>query len=603
MAEFLYSSQEQKFLLKEWLDTQKIMDCAPYNEYLDMDTVDMIIDETLNVAKNKIAPTNIDGDRIGAQLKDGKVILPESYHTLYHFMIDTGYGASERDPNDEAPLPTFVRMPEKEFFSAANPSYTYAGLAGGTANLIELYGTEEQKNKFLPNMYNGKWSGTMCLTEPDAGSDAGEAITKAIPTDQSGVYKIKGVKCFITGGDHDLTENIIHLILARVEGAASGSKGLSLFIVPKIRINEDGTLGEPNDVVPIALEHKMGLKGSATTMLSFGDNDNCEGYLLGNPPDENGVGEGLRQMFVLMNGARQGTGLTAVGIGQAACNYSVQYAKERIQGKAVTNKKGPRVPIIQHADVRRMLIDQKAQLEAARAIVYQNAYFMDMANVSEDKQQKMYYNGMVEFGTPVVKAYPTDIAWDTIEEAIQVHGGYGYTEEYPVSQCARDEKVLSIWEGTSFIQAQDLVGRKWKMKDNALLKMWNKYIADSLAASSKSGAFDKECELMTKAHAAHQEIQKAILTSTDPNFPGLYATRALHATAWVWGGTLLLEQAVIAKKRLNEISESDENYTFYQGKLETTKYYIYNIVPQIFSLAEIIKAGDTSALEIPEAAL
>lgn len=605
-SNFIYNNRDHKFIIKEWLDGEKIMGLDAFKDDYELDDIDMILDQGLKIAKEIIAPTNEEGDRIGAQLVDGQVVTPPSFREAYDFMQENGFGNTQYDPDEEGKLPEFVRIWLDEFFTAANPAFhPYVGLAGGSSKLIYSFGTQEDKERFLPNMFNGKWTGTMCLTEPCCGSDVGDITTKAFATDDPRIYKIKGTKCFITAGDHDLTENIIHLLLAKCEGAAPGTRGISLFIVPKIWVNEDGSLGEPNDVTPVALEHKMGIRGSATAMLSFGDNDNCRGILIGNPPDENGKAEGMAQMFVMMNGARIDTGLTALAISQAAYNYALQYAKERIQGKALTDRKGPRVPIIQHEDVRRMLLFQKSVIDACRALIAKTCYDEDIAKHSSDPEEKKAALGRIEVNTPLVKAYISDMAWILTAEAIQVHGGYGYTEEYPVAQCARDCKILSIWEGTNFIQSLDLVFRKWTLEKGQLFARWFKEVTASIESNKELEGFNREYEIMTNALTTYREIQGFIAGMLSKNIRviPLYTTRILHATAMLYCGSLLLDQAAVATRQIQELGQDHHDYMFYQGKIQSAKFYIRNVVPEIFNIAAIIKDCDTSALDIPEEAL
>ncbi|HBV95520.1 MAG: acyl-CoA dehydrogenase [Peptococcaceae bacterium BICA1-7] len=605
-SNFIYSNREHKFILKEWLNTEKVLGFDAFKDNYEMDDIDMLLDEALKVAKEIIAPTNADGDRIGARLVDGKVVTPPSFHKLYQFMQENGYGNSQYDPDEEGKLPTSLHLPVGEFFNAANPAFhPYIGLAGGSTNLINSFGSEEDKKRFLPKMFSGQWAGTMCLTEPCCGSDVGDITTRAFATEDPRVYKIKGAKCFITAGDHDLTENIVHLLLAKCEGSAPGTKGISLFIVPKVWVNEDGSLGEPNDVTTVALEHKMGIRGSATAMLSFGDEGVCRGILLGSPPDENGKAEGMAQMFVMMNGARQGTGITAMSIAQAAYNYSLQYAKERVQGKSLTNPKGERVRIIDHEDIRRMLLFQKSVIEACRAMLMKSAYYLDLQRYSNDSEEREMAGRRIEVNNPLIKAYPSDMVWQTTAEAIQVHGGYGFTEEYPVAQCARDSKILSIWEGTNFIQSLDLVFRKWTLDKGKIFSEWFKEIIESIESNKDLDGFTREYEIMIKAVGAYREIQGFIASSLAKNIKviPLYTTRILHATSMLWGGSLLLEQAAIASKRMQELGADHFDYPFYQGKVQTAKFYIRNIVPEILKTAEVIKDCDTSAIDILEEGL
>ncbi|MFH0809814.1 MAG: acyl-CoA dehydrogenase family protein, partial [Pseudomonadota bacterium] len=336
------------------------------------------------MAKEVVAPTCDDAEGVGVKFENGKVTVPESMKNAYHFLQENGWGM--HDPAEPGVLPQIVQAACREYFNGANN--TVHLLTEGAARLIATYGRAEDKARFLPLMYKGKWGGTMCLTETGAGTDVGASVTKAFATETPQVYRIKGIKNFITGGDHDYTENIVHLLLARIEGGAPGTRGLSLFIVPKIWVKEDGSLGEANDVITLSIEHKMGIKGSVTAMLGFGENDGCRGILLGNPPNEKGFAEGIAQMFQMMNAARHNVGQVGLVLSTVAYNNAVQYAKERIQGKALTDPKGPDVPIIKHEDVRRMLLDQKATIDAMRALIYKNWYYIDLANHSDDAAER-----------------------------------------------------------------------------------------------------------------------------------------------------------------------------------------------------------------------
>ncbi|GBF33704.1 acyl-CoA dehydrogenase [Desulfocucumis palustris] len=603
---FNYSNRDHKFVIKEWLDIEKILGFDKFKDFYDLEDMDMILDQGVKVAREIVAPTSIDGDRTGVVLSNGQAIVPECYHKAYKFMQENGYGNSQFNPDEEGILPNTVHIALEEFFNAANPSFdAYISLVKGASKLIYRFGTEDDKKRFLPRMYSGEWGGTMCLTEPCCGSDVGDITTRAFATDDPGVYKIKGTKCFITCGDQNITENIIHLLLAKCEGAVPGTKGISLFIVPKIWVNEDGSLGDFNDVSTVALEHKMGLHGSPTAMLSFGENDVCRGILLGNPPDENGVAEGMAQMFVMMNGARQGTGLTALGIMQAAYNYSLQYAKERVQGKEIDNPKGERVPIIQHPDIRRMLMFQKSVSEACRAMLYKNAYYIDLAENSPDPEERRIAERRIEVNNPLIKAYPSDMAWITTAEAIQIHGGYGFTEEYPVARCARDCKILTIWEGTNFIQSMDLVGRKWNLDRGNIFAEWLDEIINSLEKCKDIEDITRDAHIMLAASEDYKNLCSHIKLSAKTNIKilPLYSTRILRATSLLWAGALLLEQASIGVKKAKEVGESHFEYPFYIGKVQTARFYIRNIVPEIFNIAELIRICDTTAMEIPENAL
>jgi alkylation response protein AidB-like acyl-CoA dehydrogenase len=474
-------------------------------------------------------------------------------------------------------------------------------LCGGIASVIKAFGSPEQIALYTPKMFEGIWEGTMCLTEPGGGSDVGDMTTKAYPTDNPLIYKVKGTKCFITGGDHDLTENIIHLVLARADGAAPGTKGLSLFIVPKVWVKEDGNLGESNDVSTVGIEHKMGIKGSSTAVLSFGEEGQCRGILLGSPPDEKGVGQGMTQMFKMINGSRLDTGHSALAVATVAYNNAVHYAKERIQGRPIHNPKGSRVPIIQHEDVRRMLLTQKATLEAMRAMIFKGFYYLDLIEFGDDPADISAAKRSIEVITPLIKAYCSDQGWLMITEAIQVFAGYGFTEEYPVARQARDVKIYSIWEGTNFIQSMDLVGRKWSLDKGSVFKEWLMEMATFVQANQNHKTFAREFEVLGKALLAYQELMGTVLGYFKENIRlvPLYSTRILRITAELYGGCLLMQQALVAQEKL-DLGNSDKD--FYAGKVFSAKFYILNIVPDVAATVRIIKEADTSAIDIPEEA-
>ena len=601
-SKFMYNNRDHKFIIKEWLDGKKIFGLERFKEYLSIEDVDGILDQSLKMSREIVAPTNDDGDTIGATFKDGIVTVPPSFHKAFKFIQENGWGSSNSDPDGEGALPEILNEAVREFIIGANPAISpYIGLCGGIASVIKAFGSPEQVPFYTAKMFQGVWGGTMCLTEPGGGSDVGDLTTKAYPTDNPLIYKVKGTKCFITGGDHDLTENIIHLVLARVDGAAPGTKGLSLFIVPKIWVNEDGSLGESNDVSTVGIEHKMGLKGSATAVLSFGEEDRCLGILLGKVPDEKGFGQGMAQMFKMINGSRLDTGHSALAVATVAYNNAVQYAKERIQGRPITNPKGNRVPIIQHEDVRRMLLTQKATLEAMRAMIFQGYYYLDLIEFGDDPADISAAKRSIEVITPLIKAYCSDQGWLMITEAIQVFAGYGFTEEYPVARQARDVKIYSIWEGTNFIQSMDLVGRKWSLDKGNVFKEWMMELVTFVQANQDHNTFAREFGVMGKALLAYQELMDTVLGyfKEDIRLVPLYSTRILRITAEVYAGYLLMQQALVAQKKL---SQGNEDKDFYTGKIHSAKFYVHNIVPDVMATVRIIKEADTSALDIPEEA-
>ena len=601
---YAYNTRDIKFILKEWLPVDEILAYDRYKDYYSKDDFDTIIDQVHKVAAEVIAPTAEEGDEVGVRYENGQAYIPPSFHAVYRFMQDNGWGSSNIDENAEGALPHVLNGLLLEIESAANPAFMpYVGAGSGAAAVIQLFGNEEQKKRILPKMFDGTWSGTMCLTEPTAGSDVGDLLSKAYPTDEPGIYKLKGQKIFITAGDRDDVENIIHLYLARIEGAAPGTRGLSLFIMPKYWVNEDGTL-EDNDVQCAGVEHKLGLKGSATAALVVGENNNCRGWLLGDPPDENGRGQGMAQMFHMMNEARVDTGRLSTAVAANAYWNAVAYGRERVQGRLMTDPKGGRVTINKHEDVKRMYLLNKATTEACRAMLAKAYYYEDVRLYDPDPARRDWAQRQLDMITPLCKAYPSDEAWILTAESLQSYGGYGYCEDYPAASATRDCKIWSIWEGTNFIQSLDLIGRKWRQNKGQDFANLLKEIADFIAENKgKIEGFEREIEHLEKALQAYYEIQGAILQYMTQGKVGLmptYARRILTATSQLYCGYLLLDQAKIALRRMEELGTDHYEYNFYLGKVFSARYYLNNTVPNVWHIAEIIKIGDMSVVEAPD---
>lgn len=601
---YSYKTRDIKFILNEWLPVEEILSFESFKDYYSKEDFDTIIDQVHKVAAEVIAPTAEEGDEVGVRYENGQAYIPPSFHAVYRFMQDNGWGTSNIDHSAEGILPTVLNGLLIEIQSAANPAFMpYVGSGSGAAAVIQKYGTEEQKQRFLPKLFDGTWSGTMCLTEPSAGSDVGDLLSKAYPTDEPGIYKIKGQKIFITAGDRDDVENIVHLYLARIDGAAPGTKGLSLFIMPKYWVNEDGSLVD-NDVQCAGVEHKLGLKGSATAQLVVGENDNCRGWLLGNPPDENGIGEGIRQMFNMMNEARLDTGRLSTAVAANAYWNAVAYGRERVQGRLMTNPKGDRVTIDKHEDVKRMYLMNKATTEACRALLAKGYYYEDIREWSPDPERRKWAIAMLDMITPLCKAYPSDEAWILTAESLQSYGGYGYCEDYPAASATRDCKIWSIWEGTNFIQSMDLIGRKWRQNKGQDFATLLKEIADFIAENKgKLEGLDQEMAHLEKALSSYYELQGTILNhvkSGKAGLMGVYARRILTATAQLYCGYLLMDQARIALKRMAELGKDHYDYNFYLGKVISARWYLNNAVPNVWFVTELIKIGDMSVIEAPD---
>lgn len=599
-----------KFQLFEWLPMSKLLEAERFADW-DVENVEMVIEEALKIAKEQLGPTNEDGDRVGAQWNDGKVTMPESFKPVYQTIAEGGWiGMLAAPEYGGMGLPDTVGNVVNEFFSGANVSLSLTlMLTRGAGAMIEHFGAEQQKKMFIEKLYSGEWTGTMCLTEPQAGSDVGASSTKAVKLDD-GSYRIKGEKIFITSGDHDLTDNVVHLVLARTPDAPAGTKGLSLFIIPKIWVNDDGSMGEPNDVYCNNIEEKMGIHGSPTCSLVFGQNDGCRGWLLGQEL------EGMKLMFFLMNAARIEVGLQGCSAAGAAHQQALSYAHERLQSrhwKELRNPEAPQVPIVEHPDVRRMLLSAKAYTEAMRALLLQTSYYIDMTHVTEGEEQERYQS-YVEVLTPVCKAWASEWGVQVTHWCLQVHGGYGYTSEYPAEQFMRDAEIACIYEGTNGIQALDFVARKLPMDGG-------KPVRELLGLAEKT--FNKaknDPELMEPAWLLAaglkqlETISKELTKRPDAiQLMLINAVPMLDMTGTVLGAHFLLDQAMIAKEKLGKILadkgvgtddkkaykaflQDNAEAAYYHNKVQTAIHFAYRALPTVPARAAAIRSGEKAAL-------
>lgn len=589
--------REIHFLLFEQFGLGDLLQKEPFADW-GRDEVKMVLDECYRFATEVIGPLNALGDREGCRLEDGQVKTPEEFKAAWTALYEQGWRVLNV-PEDLGGQgsPTTLQAIAEELMSGANPAFMmYPGLTNGAAELIAHHGTAEQIELFAKEMFAGRMAGTMCLSEPQAGSDVGAAKTSAKLVEE-GVYSIRGVKAWISAGDHELTANVAHLVLARIEGAEAGTKGLSLFIVPKRRL--DGT---PNDVTVAGIEHKMGLNASATCTLNFGDEGACHGHLVGGIEHQ-----GMRQMFTMMNYARIGVGIQGLAVAAAAYLNALEYAKERKQGSSAENWKdpsAPRVSIIEHADVRRMLLDMKSRTEGIRALIVKLTTHQDRARAlaGKDDASAAYHHGQVELLTPLVKAYSSDQAFHVAELAIQVHGGSGYVNDYPVEQAARDSKVFSIYEGTTHIQALDLVGRK-------LGQAGGKHGKEFFSDISKLVSTHRDHEVLGGAIAQLEKAQGAVGGAAQQLlswFKGgemakvpLNANRFLEMMSELAVGWLLLEGAVIALDAQAKTSTDHPDWAFYEGKRASALYFANNVLPSVIGKSKMMLAGDRSAIDIP----
>ncbi|MBC7858834.1 MAG: acyl-CoA dehydrogenase, partial [Burkholderiaceae bacterium] len=453
MSQYHAPLRDMHFVLAELADLAQIA-ALPGCEEASAPTVEAILDEAARFCAEVLAPINREGDRVGCTWTDGAVATPPGSQQAYRQFIGAGWnGLTFPEQYGGQALPKLVASPVLEMVAAANMGFSLCPLlTAGAIEALLLSGSEAQKRTYLPKLVDGAWTGTMNLTEPQAGSDLGAVRTRAVP--EGDHYRVYGQKIFITHGEHDLTENIIHLVLARTPDAPAGVKGISLFLVPKVLVNADGSLGARNDVRCVSIEHKLGIHASPTAVLAFGDREGALGYLVGEP------NRGLEYMFIMMNEARYAVGLQGVGIAGRAYRQALDFARERVQGKDAADPRGASVPIIAHADVRRMLMTMKALSEATRALAYVVGAEIDRSHASADADERARARAFVDFMIPIHKGWATEAAIEVANLAIQVHGGMGFIEETGVAQHLRDARITTIYEGTTGIQANDLVGRK-----------------------------------------------------------------------------------------------------------------------------------------------
>jgi len=601
MANLISDRRDIDFVLYEQLDVLALCKLPKYKGY-NRKTFDLIISEARNFALKELLPTWAEGDRIGATFEDGQVKVPSSYHRAFTLMREGEWTALAESPEwGGQGVPITISVAADEFLVGANLSCnSYATFGGGTAKMIEIFGTDTQKALFLKNLYTAHWGGTMLLTEAHAGSNVGALSTSASPN-PDGTYSISGNKIFITNGDQDLTENIIHPVLARIDGDPPGSKGLSLFIVPKFWVNADGSLGEFNDVVCTGIEEKMGSHGSATCSLVLGGKGQCRGMLLGKP------GQGMMIMFHMMNEARLKVGFQGFIHGSAAYQYALSYARERRQGYDLDKGKSvgdEQVPIIRHPDVRRMLLWMKAHVEGMRSLEYYIAHSFDMIEATEDPAVKVYYEGVTALLTPVLKTYCATKGFDICVKAIQTYGGYGYTRDFPVEQLARDVKITSIYEGTDGIQALDLIGRKLGLNKGAV---FDAFIGEMTAAADRATAIEELVPLALDVRKAIDRLQaltkKIQETMKSIAFKVAFANSVpfLMVMGDVIMAWMLIWRASIATQKLKQGSKGKEQ-AFYQGQVFSADYFVKSVLPQTLGEMDAIISGGDAVVNISEEA-
>ena len=597
--------RDLSFLLFEQFKLDELLEKEPFSGWAP-DDVRMVLSECYKFACDVTGPLNGVGDAEGCRVENGAVKTPTGFKAAWKKLYEAGWKSiSVEQEYGGQGAPHAVQVLVEELLSGSNTAFNmYPGLAYGAAEVVSQFATTRQKDIYLKRMFGGVWGGTMCLTEPQAGTDVGDAKTRATKRDD-GTYDIVGTKIFISGGDHDLAENVVHLVLARIDGAAPGTKGLSLFIVPKLRTKDDGTLGEANDVTLGGIEHKMGINGSATCVLNFGESGKCVGELVGTIEHV-----GMSQMFQMMNGARIAVGIQGVSVASAAYLNALAYARDRKQGASIRNFKdptAPRVPIIDHPDVRRMLLDMKSKVEGIRALAVKLAMHDDRARAlsGKDDAQVAYHRGQVELLTPLVKSYGSDQAFRVCETAIQTFGGAGYIKDYGVEQYCRDSKIFSIYEGTNHVQAMDLVGRKLPMHGGANLMALTQDVQKFVGQHKDHPVFGRDIALLAKAQEATMggamKIMGWFQGGRLPMVP-LNANRVLEMMSEMVVGWLLLEQGVIAHNARAHLGQDHHDDPFYEGKMASAQFFARNTLPGVVYKLDLMAQEDESPLGMSDAA-
>jgi alkylation response protein AidB-like acyl-CoA dehydrogenase len=584
MADYRAPVKDMLFAMRELADLDAVGQLPGFEEATP-DLVAAVLEEAGQLASEVFAPTNVIGDNEGTRVVDGQVQVPEAFKTAYAAFAKGGWSGISLDPEFGGQgLPLLVGMSVDEMLQSANLALSLcAMLTHGAVHAIQLHGTDALKAAYLEKMVSGNWTGTMNLTEPQAGSDLSQVRTQAVP--DGDIYRVSGQKIFITWGDHDMTENVIHLVLGRIPGASDGVKGISLFLVPKFKLNADGSVGERNGVQTASVEHKLGIHGSPTCVLDFAA---AEGYLIGEP------NKGLACMFTMMNRARLAVGLEGAAISERAYQQALEFARERVQGR-VPGKDGS-VAIIEHPDVRRMLLTMKAETEAMRASAYVAAGHVDQAENLTDAEQRAYHQARVDLLIPIVKGWLTERSQELTSIGVQIHGGMGYVEETGAAQHLRDARILTIYEGTTGIQAGDLVGRKILRDKGAALDQFFADIQQTVTALEDT-AEQLPRIAASLAQGLAQSMQAAQWladnAADDAANPGAVSYHFLMMLGTLMGGWHMARAALAAQHRLDS---GDADAEWLQAKTLTARFYAEQCMPRITAHAQAIAAGSATMM-------
>lgn len=589
MSHFTAPLDDIRFVLHELTDIPAIQ-ALPNQADTGAELIDAVLEEAGRFAAQVLAPINREGDVQGCQWKDGEVITAPGFRDAYLQYCDAGWNALpfSADWGGQG-LPNIVSSPVSEIVMAANLSFSLCPmLSSGAAAALVLVGSDELRKTYLPKMVDGTWPGTMNLTEPQAGSDLALVRTRAVPDGEH--YRLSGQKIFITYGEHDFTENIVHLVLARLPDAPEGVKGISLFVVPKFLVNSDGSLGARNDVRCASLEHKLGIHASPTAVLNFGENDGAIGYLVGE------ANRGLEYMFIMMNEARYAVGVQGIAISERAYQQAAAYAHERLQGRDLTDPRGPTVPIARHPDVRRMLLTMRSITEANRALSIALAALLDQGHAGDKTAQ-----AQAEFLVPIHKGWATEAAIEVTNLGIQVHGGMGFIEETGAAQHMRDARITAIYEGTTAIQANDLIGRKTARDGGAVATE----IAGQIRASIDALADADDADLtvirtrMASALADFEASAKYVATNYSSDIVAVHAASVpfLQLSGLVCAGWQMTRAAKVARAKL-DAKQGDAG--FYSAKLKTARFYADHLLTRVAGLKEVVISGASAVVDFPE---
>jgi alkylation response protein AidB-like acyl-CoA dehydrogenase len=600
MLQYKAPVMDMKFLIEDVFNYYPHYEKYPEFAEATPDLVDAILQECAKFCENELLPLNQSGDKEGCVFDNGRVTTPTGFKEAYKKYVAGGW-QSLSHPVDHGGqgLPPSLGVVKQEMMGTANWSWAmYPGLSHGAMNTIQTHGTAQQKELYLPPLTEGTWTGTMCLTEPQCGTDLGQVKTKAIANDD-GTYDIVGTKIFISAGEHDLTENIIHIVLARLPGAPAGTRGISLFIVPKIQVDQEGNLGKTNNVICGAIEEKMGIKASSTAVLNF---DNAKGVLIG---PEN---KGLECMFTFMNIARVGTALQGVCASELAYQNSLLYAKDRLSMRALTGKKFPdnvADPIIVHPDVRKMLMTQKAIAEGGRAMVYYTAKIADEIEMAKTETARKEADDRLGFITPILKAFLTELGCESASQGMQVFGGHGYIKEWGMEQIVRDVRIATLYEGTTGIQALDLLGRKILLTRGKSLNAFCKEILvfckdkSLISSNPHKRQMNKFVWALSKNVANWQQytMRLALKAKKDRDIVGSASVDYLMYSGYIMMGYFWAQMAQAAYEKL---AGEVENRDFYRAKIKTAEFYFERLLPRTKSLAKTMMADPKTLMQLDE---